>query len=134
MLTPVEHSLWQCSLNKTPFGLPDPFDSSCIIFCLILALHPTLGFYYFIGAVTLRLCCVVDMLSPPSSSSSGCSSAVTREPFGGWIMRGLPASRHILQPQYPMFRVFVGKSMIFVLTSDSFVTFSVCCWSHFPCV
>lgn len=75
---------------------------------------------------------MVDMLSPPSSSSSGCSSALSREPFGGWIVWGLPASRHILQPQYPVFRVFVGKSMIFVLTSDSFVIFSVCCWSRSP--
>lgn len=82
-----------------------------------------------------RLChvAVVNALSPPSSSSSsGCSSAVKRELFGGWSMWRLLPQDVFCSQNIPSLGVFVGKSIILVLTSDGFVIFSVCCWLHFP--
>lgn len=99
------HSPQQRLLDQTPFGLPDPFDSSCVSFCHILAPRPGVGFYYFIGAVMFRLChSGASVVSPPSSSSSGCSSAGNRELLSSWSTRRAPGPGCVSEPEQPVFR------------------------------
>lgn len=87
---------------------------------------PALGFYYFIGAVTFRLCraAVVNALSPPSSSSSFSENHWVAGACGGSWPPDVFWSQNI-----SYLEVFVGKYVVFVLMSDGFVISSVCCWS-----
>lgn len=120
-------------VKQDPFGLPDPFDSSCIVFCHMLAPRPGVGFYYFIGAVMFGLCCAAVASAVFPLSSSGCSSAVNRQPLGGQSTRRDSWPLVTFQSQNgPCLGVCFGKYIIFGLRLDVFTVLSICHRSHSP--